>query len=85
MAEDKKEEKKAKHAGHGYSRTETEHHADGSMTMKHTVHPDHRHEMKDQSYAVSDLDGMHDGIEDHIGSPNEGEGEGEDYEAGAQK
>jgi hypothetical protein len=64
------EEKKKKHAGHGYKHTHIEHHKDGS----HTVH--HAHEdgaASDKKHAVSDLDGVHDSMQDHLGTPNPGE------------
>ena len=59
--------KKTKH-----KHTHIEHHADGS----HTVH--HEHEdgsMHDVKHAVADLDGMHDSMQDHLGTPNPGEAE----------
>lgn len=49
------------HAGHGYHMTTITHHDDGSATIKHN------HESgDDKEYAVGDLDGVHDGIEDHL-------------------
>lgn len=69
------EGKKKKHAGHGYHKTEIEHHADGSHTVRHHPHPDHAHEMPTASYAASDLDSLHDGIQDNMGTPNPGEAE----------
>ena len=70
MAENKK-----KHAGHGYHKTEIVHHADGSHTTTHHVHPDHAHEMKDKSYATADHDGMLDGMMDNTSQENLGEAE----------
>lgn len=70
MADEKK-----KHAGHGYHRTEIEHHKDGSHTVRHHPHPDHMHEMKENSYAAGDLDAVHDGMQDNLGQPNPGENE----------
>ena len=67
------EEKKLPHAGHGYTRTVIEHHDDGSHTLEHT-HEDGLH----KKYAVGDIDSMHDGLEDHLGEPNDGE-EAEDH------
>jgi hypothetical protein len=32
------------------------------------------------SYAKPDLDGVHDGLEEHVGEPNEGEAEAEPAE-----
>lgn len=72
MAEGKK-----KHAGHGYHKTEIVHHADGSHTTTHHVHPDHAHEMKDKSYATADHDGMLDGMMDNTSQANPGEAEAE--------
>lgn len=67
-----KKNMKTKHAGHGYTHVHVEHHKDGS----HTVH--HRHEdgaHKDSRHAASNIDGVHDSIEDHEGMPNPGEAE----------
>jgi hypothetical protein len=61
------EHKKKKH---GFHHTHIEHHKDGS----HTIH--HEHEEgphKDVKHAVADIDGAHDSLQDHLGSPNEGE------------
>jgi hypothetical protein len=54
------------HAGHGHTSTMITHHADGSATIKHH-HEDGVHE----EYGVADLDGVHDGLEDHLRSPEE--------------
>ena len=64
------EEKKKKHAGHGHKSTHIEHHGDKSHTVRHT-HEDGT----EKSYAAADLDGVHDGLEEHMGEPNAGEGE----------
>jgi hypothetical protein len=69
-------EKKMPHAGHGYHRTTIEHHGDGSATVEHH-HEDGPH--KNMKYAVTDLDCIHDGLEDHLGEPNPGE-EAEDHD-----
>ena len=69
MAEEKK---KKKHAGHGYTATHIEHHADGSHTVHH-VHEDGPH--KDVRSAVADHDGLMDHIMDHTSQPNPGEAE----------
>ena len=54
------------HAGHGHTNTMITHHADGSATVKH------QHEAGDhKEYAVADLDGVHDGLEDHLRTPHE--------------
>ena len=68
------------HAGHGHTSTMITHHADGSATVKH------EHEGGDhKEYAVSDLDGVHDGLEDHLRTPDEIgkdiDAHGIDYEA----
>jgi hypothetical protein len=60
---------KKKYIGPKYHRTEIEHHLDGSHTVRH-----HRIDGGPHvSYAAADLDGIHDGLEDHIGTPNPGE------------
>jgi hypothetical protein len=72
MAEEKKDHKKKAHAGHGFSRSHVENHADGS----HTVHHEHSEgPHKDVKHAVADLDGVHDSLQDHLGMPNPGEAE----------
>jgi hypothetical protein len=64
-------EGKSKHAHHGFTHSHHEHHADGSITVHH-VHHEGPH--KDVKHAVSDLDGAHDSMQEHLGMPNEGEG-----------
>ncbi|VVB52841.1 Uncharacterised protein [uncultured archaeon] len=59
-----------KHAGHGYKHTHIEHHADGS----HTMHHEHEDGKSHKKYAVQSLDHVHDGMQDHLGSANPGEG-----------
>lgn len=54
------------HAGHGFTNSEIEIHHDGSMTVRHHHEKGEDH---DKSYAVSDLDGLHDGLEDHLRGP----------------
>lgn len=75
---DKPEEKapeKKKHAGHGFKETHIRHHDDGSHTVRHI------HEAgEDKEHAVSDLDGVHDSLQDHLGCCNDGEGKYEDEE-----
>ena len=66
------EEKKKKHAGHGFTHSHIEHHKDGSHTVHH-VHEDGPH--ADVKHAAADLDGVHDSMEDHMGTPNPGEAE----------
>ena len=75
MAEEKK-----KHAHHGFTHSHHEHHADGSITIHH-VHRDGPH--KDVKHAVADLDGAHDSMEDHLGTPNPGEAAAEAGPQGA--
>jgi hypothetical protein len=57
---------------HHFSHTHTEYHHDGSATIHHVHESDPK---KDVKHAVEDLDGVHDSIQDHLGSPNEGEAE----------
>jgi hypothetical protein len=66
------EEKKRKHAGHGYHRTHVDHHHDGSATVHHVHQDGPQH---DRKHAVADLDGVHDSIQDHLGQVNPGEAE----------
>lgn len=73
-------EKMSKHKKHGYKSTHIEHHDDGSHTVTHHHHEDPK---KDYSYAKPDLDGVHDGLEQHLGEPNEGEAPPPAAEAGA--
>lgn len=68
MAEEK--DKKVKHAHHGFTHTNIEHHHDGSATVHH-VHHEGPH--KDVKHAVANLDQMHDSMQDHLGTPNPGE------------
>ena len=57
------EKKKAKH-----KKTVVTHHGNGSHTVQHS--PDSPEEV---SYAAADLDALHDGMEEHLGSPNHDE------------
>ena len=66
------EEEKRLHAGHGFHSTHAEIHADGSVTVHH-VHQDGPE--KDKKYATADLDGVHDGLEDHLRIPEKKEEE----------
>ncbi len=53
-------------------RTHIQHHHDGSHTMhRHFNHDDGKTSVL--SSAHHDLDGLHDGIQDHMGTPNPGE------------
>jgi hypothetical protein len=70
-----------KHAGHGFTHTHVEHHADGSHTIHH-VHEKtaHKHGMPhevgehDVKGAAGDHDGMIDHLMDNTSHPNPGEG-----------
>jgi hypothetical protein len=68
-------EKKMPHAGHGFKETHIDLHDDGSATIHHMHESD---PAKDKKYAVGDLDSIHDGLEEHLGCPNDGE-EAEDH------
>jgi len=57
-------------AKHGFKHTKISHHKDGSLTVHH-VHKDGPH--KDVHHAVMSLDHLHDSMQDHLGTPNEGE------------
>lgn len=72
MAKEKHKEEKKKHAGHGFTHTHIEHHSDGSHTIHHQ-HEDGSH--ADVKHAVSNLDGVHDSLQDNMGQPNPGEAE----------
>lgn len=63
-----------KHAGHGFTHTEVEVHSDGSATIEHCHEKGPDHNVK---YAVPDLDGMHDGFEEHLRPSDEDEDEEE--------
>jgi hypothetical protein len=56
---------------HKYTHTHVEHHSDGSATVHH-VHVEGPH--KDAKHAAADLDHVHDSMQDHLGTPNPGEG-----------
>lgn len=86
MAEEKKEHekkegKKKSHAGHGFKHSHFEHHADGSIT----VHHEHENPAQSVKHAVPDLDGAHDSMEDHLGTPNAGEAEANAGQSGVQE
>ena len=59
-----------------YRRTEIDHHDNGSHTVRHIPHAeDGPDEVTgkpggDTSYAVKDMDELHDGMEEHLGDPN---------------
>ena len=65
-AEEKKHGKK-----HKFHHTSIEHHSDGSAT----VHHQHENPEMDVKHAAADLDGVHDSLEQHLGQPNDGEGQ----------
>jgi len=60
---------KRKHAGHGFKHTKVTHHKDRSHTVKH----EHEDGVSHAEHAVSNLDGVHDSLQDHLGAPNPGE------------
>lgn len=68
------EHKKKKHAGHGFTHTHIEHHADGSHTVHH-VHEDGPH--ADVKGGVGNHDEMMDHMMQHTSAPNPGEAEAE--------
>jgi len=51
--------------------THIEHHNDGSHTVRHTPMGGG----EEMSYSKPDLDGVHDGLEEHVGDPNAAEGQ----------
>ena len=59
---------------HKFLNTHIEHHDDGSATIHHE-HEDGA--ASDKKHAVADLDGVHDSLQDHLGTPNVGEQEAE--------
>lgn len=63
---------KKKHAGHGHKKVSIEHHKDRSHSIhyQHEDGPEH-----DVRHAVSNIDGVHDSLEQHLGQPNVGEGQ----------
>ena len=67
-------EKKTKH-----KHTHIEHHDNGTHTTRHTPADGG----PDVSYASQDLDGVHDGLEHHVGDPNGEEAQAQP-DAGAQ-
>jgi hypothetical protein len=73
-----KKEKKPK-----FHHTMIEHHDDGSHTVRHVPHAGGEKPPEEVSYAAKDLDGVHDGLEQNLGTPNAGEMEAEAAPAGA--
>lgn len=70
------------HAGHGFTHTEIELHHDGSATIEHHHEKGADHNVK---YAVSDLDGIHDGLEDHLRPEDDMVGSDKDEEEAEEK
>jgi hypothetical protein len=75
----------AQHAAHAgkakHKHTHIEHHENGTHTTRHTPADGG----PDVSYASQDLDGVHDGLEHHVGEPNGEEAQAQpDPNAGAQ-
>ena len=52
-----------------HKHTHIEHHDNGTHTVRHTGAD------SEVSYAANDLDGVHDGLEQHVGEPNADEGQ----------
>jgi hypothetical protein len=55
---------------HKFTHTHIEHHKDGSHTVHHVHEDGDKHDVK---HAAMNLDHAHDSLQDHLGSPNEGE------------
>jgi hypothetical protein len=55
---------------HKFSHTHVEHHKDGSHTIHHQHEDGAQHDVK---HAAMNLDGVHDSLQDHLGTPNPGE------------
>jgi hypothetical protein len=63
-------EKKGK-GKHGFGETRIKHHKNGSHTVTHTPESDGTSPPgPETSYAVKDMDELHDGLEEHLGEPN---------------
>ena len=62
-----------------HKHTHIEHHENGTHTVRHTPVGGG----EDTSYAAQDLDGVHDGLEHHVGDPNGEEAQAQP-DAGAQ-
>ena len=58
---------------HKYMRTTIEHHGDGSHTVRHHHMDGEKHDKTHAVGADMGLDGVHDSLQDHLGSPNSGE------------
>ena len=75
----KPEKKKAASKKVKHKSTHIEHHDNGTHTMRHTP----RDGGPEVSYSVPDLDGVHDGLEENLGAPNQGEGAANEPEPAA--
>lgn len=60
-----------------HRKTEIEHHDNGSHTVRHYPADEKEGMASGQpvSYAAKDLDEVHDGLEEHLGEPNQEEAE----------
>ena len=69
---EEKHPKKKKSMGkkHHYRETRIEHHHDGSHTMRHMPHDGG----EEKSYAVPDLEGAKQGLDENVGQPEQAEG-----------
>lgn len=68
-----------------YKHTHIIHHDDGSHTVSHTPHADENGKQgEDTTYATPDMDGVHDGLEEHVGEPNPGEAEADSGNSGIE-
>ena len=67
--------RKAKTPKKEHVATHITHHKDGSHTAVHKhSHPEHH---PDETHALSNMDALHDHLEQHVGQPNSGEAEAE--------
>lgn len=85
----KKESKKESHRPAGrarHARTIVEHHDNGSHTVEHIAHPNEDGTPgQNVKYSVESMDGVHDGLEEHVGEPNPGEAEAEAGQSGIEE
>lgn len=69
--------KHEKHPKHGIKHTRIHHHNDGSHTVHHEMHPDENGmPQEEQSYAVPDMAGLHEGLDQHLGAGAPADGGG---------
>ena len=73
-------EKHAAAGGRKHKHTHIEHHENGTHTVRHTPVGGG----EDTSYAAQDLDGVHDGLEHHVGEPNGEEAQAQPQDGGGQ-